>query len=370
MSALFSPLRIGDLELPNRIVVSPMCQYSAHDGVANDWHLQHLMQLAFSGAGLVMIEATAVEARGRITHGCLGLYSDAAEQALGRVLQAARAVAAPGTRFGIQLGHAGRKASVTAPWEGGTPLHETHGAEAPWRCAAPSAQPFTASWPVPEALDEDAIEALVDRYEHAALRAVRLGFEVIELHCAHGYLLHQFQSPLSNLRDDGWGGSPEGRDRLALHIAGRLRERVPSHCVLGARITGTDWNADGLDVNDAVRLTLGLRARGFGYVCVTSGFVEPNRSIPFGPGFQVPLAAEVRRRTGLVTRAVGGISEPAQADAVIASGQADLVALARPFLADPRWAWRAAETLGDPMHYPPPYLRASGLRKPTAPATA
>jgi len=364
MSDLFSPLTLGGLELPNRIVVSPMCQYSAQDGVANDWHLQHLMQLAFSGAGLVMIEATAVEARGRITHGCLGLYSDAAEEALGRVLKAARAVAAPGTRFGIQLGHAGRKGSVTAPWEGGTPLTGAKADEAPWLCVAPSAQAFAASWAVPEALDEAAIEQLVDRYIDAARRAVRLGFEVIELHCAHGYLLHQFQSPLSNLRTDAWGGDAERRDRLALQVATRLREQVPAHCVLGARVTGTDWKPDGLQVDDAVRLTLGLKARGFGYVCVSSGFVEPNRGIPFGPGFQVHLAAEVRQRTGLVTRAVGGISEPAQAEAIIASGQADQVALARPFLADPRWVWRAAETLGEPLYYPPPYLRAAGLRKP------
>lgn len=366
MSALFTPLSIGELHLPNRIVVSPMCQYAARDGMANDWHLQHLMQLAFSGAGLVMVEATAVEARGRITHGCLGLYSDAAEQALGAVLQAAKAVAAPGTRFGIQLGHAGRKGSAEAPWKGGKPLTADDGGAPPWLCAAPSASPFSDAWPLPEALDESAIERLVESYVAAALRAVRLGFDVIELHCAHGYLLHQFQSPLSNRRTDAWGGSPEARDRLALHIARRLHERVPSRCVLGARITGSDWDAHGLTTDDAVRLTLGLKDIGFGYVCVSSGFVVPNARIPFGPGFQLGLAAEVRRRTGLVTRAVGGISEPAQADAVIASGQADQVALARPFLADPRWVWRAAETLGVAPYYPPPYRRAAGLRKPVA----
>jgi 2,4-dienoyl-CoA reductase-like NADH-dependent reductase (Old Yellow Enzyme family) len=364
MTSLFSELAIGNMTLPNRIVISPMCQYAARDGVANDWHLQHLMQLAFSGAGLVMIEATAVEARGRITHGCLGLYSDATEAALGRVLQAARAVAAPGTRFGIQLGHAGRKGSAQVPWEGGRPLIQGEHAGAPWQCAAPSALPFAEGWPEPEALDDSGIERLVESYVDAALRAARLGIEVIELHCAHGYLLHQFLSPLSNRRTDAWGGSPEGRDRLALGIARSLRERMPAPTVLGARITGTDWDSAGLGVEDAVRLAQSLKDIGFGYVCVSSGFVVPNASIPFGPGFQVELAAEVRRRTGLVTRAVGGITDPAQADAIIATGLADQVALARPFLADPRWVWRAAETLGVTTYYPPPYRRAAGMRKP------
>lgn len=363
MTSLFSELAIGELRLPNRIVVSPMCQYLAREGVANDWHLQHLMQLAFSGAGLVMVEATAVEARGRITHGCLGLYSDAAEAALARVLQAARAVAAPGTRFGIQLGHAGRKGSAHVPWEGGGPLLPGGDAGEPWRCAAPSALPFAEGWSEPEALDEADIEELVQAYGDAALRAVRLGFDVIELHCGHGYLLHQFQSPLSNLRTDAWGGSPEARDRLALQVARTLRERVPVRCVLGARITGTDWDAAGLGVDDAVRLAQGLKDIGLGYVCVTSGFVVPHARIPFGPGFQVALAGEVRRRTGLVTRAVGGLAEPAQAESVIATGQADQVALARAFLADPRWVWRAAETLGIAPYYPAPYRRAAGLRK-------
>jgi len=363
-SHLFSALAMGGMHFPNRIVVSPMCQYSARDGVANDWHLQHLMQLAMSGAGLVMVEATAVEARGRITHGCLGLYSDAAEAALSRVLQAARAVAAPGTRFGIQLGHAGRKGSAQVPWEGGGPLKAGGDGGAPWRCVAPSALPFAPDWHTPEALDEAGIEGLVEAYVDAARRAVRLGFDVIELHCAHGYLLHQFQSPLSNRRDDAWGGDAAGRDRLALHIARRLHEQVPGSRVLGARITGTDWAEGGLGVDDAVRLAQGLKDIGFGYVCVSSGFVVRGERIPFGPGFQVGLAAQVRRRSGIATRAVGGISEPAQAAAIVASGQADQVALARPFLADPRWVWRAAETLGITPYYPPPYRRAAGLRKP------
>ena len=370
MSILFSELTIGGMLFSNRIVVSPMCQYSARHGVANDWHLQHLMQLAFSGAGLVMVEATAVEARGRITHGCLGLYSDAAEAALARVLMAARAVAAPGTRFGIQLGHAGRKGSAHVPWEGGGPLQPGDDSAAPWLCAAPSALPFAPEWDTPEALDDAGIERLSDAYVDAAKRAVRLGFDVIELHCAHGYLLHQFQSPLANRRDDAWGGDAAGRDRLPLHIARRLREHVPGSHVLGARITGTDWAEGGLGPDDAVRLALSLKDIGFGYACVSSGFVVRGERIPFGPGFQVGLAAEVRRRSGIATRAVGGISEPVQAAEIVALGQADQVALARPFLADPRWVWRAAETLGVTPYYPPPYRRSSGLRKPAVAASA
>jgi len=366
MSPLFEALRIGDVHFPNRIVVSPMCQYSAIDGMANTWHLQHLMQLAMSGAGLVMVEATAVEARGRITQGCLGLYSDEAEAALGRVLDAARAVSAPGTRFGIQLGHAGRKGSAHAPWEGGGPLRPTTSQALPWQCAAPSAVPFAEGWDTPQALDEAGIDRLVETYVDAARRAVRLGFDVIELHCAHGYLLHQFQSPLSNRRSDAWGADQAGRDRLALRIAQRLRGLAPAGRVLGARITGTDWDAGGLGIDDAVRLAQSLQDIGFGYVCVSSGFVVPGARIPFGPGFQVGLAHEVRKRTGIVTRAVGGIVELAQAAAIIAQGQADQVALARPFLADPRWVWRAAETLGVEPFYPPPYRRAAGLRKPPA----
>ncbi len=363
MSPLFKELNISHLNFVNRIVVSPMCQYSGINGMANQWHLQHLTQLAMSGAGLVMVESTAVEERGRITHGCLGLYSDECEAALGQVMNAARAVAAPGTRFGIQLGHAGRKGSAQLPWEGAGQLRsDDHGA-GPWRCCAPSALSFSDSWEVPEVLDEPGIDRLVDAYVRAAQRAVRLGFEVIELHCGHGYLLHQFQSPLSNKRTDVWGDGPEGRDRLILCIAQRLRSEIPASCVLGARITGTDWVEGGLGIDDAVRLTRGLKEIGFGYVCVTSGFVVPGAPIPFGPGFQVELAHEVRKRTGIVTRAVGGISEPAQASNIIALGQADQVALARPFLADPRWVWRAAESLGSKPYYPPPYLRAAGLRK-------
>lgn len=361
-AGLFDALAIGPLEFANRVVVSPMCQYSARNGQATEWHLQHLMQLALSGAGLVMVEATAVEPAGRITHGCLRLDDDETEQALARVLHAARAVAAPGTRFGIQLGHAGRKGSTQRPWEGRGPL-AVGGVEPAWTCFAPSALAFDSAWPAPEALDEAGIARVIEAHVAAAARAVRLGFDVIELHAGHGYLLHQFQSPLTNHRRDRWGGSPQARDRLVLAIAQRLREVVPADRLLGARITGTDWDPAGLTIDDAVRLAGGLRDCGFGYACVTSGFVVPGARIPFGPGFQVHLASEVRRRAGMPTRAVGGITQPRQADGIVAAGNADQVALARAFLADPRWVWRAAETLGHVPWYPPPYQRAAGLRR-------
>lgn len=282
MSALFSALQIGALELPNRIVVSPMCQYSAREGQANEWHMQHLMQLALSGAGLVMVEATAVEPRGRISHGCLGLYSDATGAALARVLAAARAVAAPHARLGIQLAHAGRKGSADAPWLGDRPLAPQAGA---WRCVAPSATPFAEGWPTPQALDEEGIAGVIEAFGAAARRAARLGFDVVELHAGHGYLLHQFQSPLANARTDAWGGTAAARQRLALAVARRMREALPAGCVLGARITGTDWLPGGLDIEDAVSLAGQLRQAGVDYVCVTSGFVVRGARIPFGPGY-------------------------------------------------------------------------------------
>lgn len=360
MSILFSPHTIGGLEFSNRIVVSPMCQYSAHEGQANDWHLQHLMQLALSGAGLVMLEATAVEPRGRITHGCLGLYSDETEAALGRALMAARAVAGPGTRFGIQLAHAGRKGSADKPWHGGQPLSAR---QAPWTCVSASPVAYADGWPVPAPLDESGIASIADDFTAAARRAARLGFDVIELHAGHGYLLHQFQSPLVNLRSDAWGGSAIGRHRLIVDIADRVRAALPAAHVLGARITGTDWAPGGLTVDDAVLLATQLREAGVGYACVTSGFAIKGPRIPFGPGYQVAMAEAVKRRSGLSTRAVGGIMEPRQAEDIVAQGRADQVAIGRAFLADPRWPWRAAETLGQSTYYAPQYRRAAGLRQ-------
>jgi 2,4-dienoyl-CoA reductase-like NADH-dependent reductase (Old Yellow Enzyme family) len=353
---LFSPLQVGPVTLTNRIAVSPMCQYSADDGSATDWHLQHLMQLAMSGAGLVMVEATAVERIGRITPGCLGLYSDANEAALARVLAAARKVAPEGTRFGIQIGHAGRKGSSQRPWEGGRPLSEPEGA---WQTVAPSAIPFVPGGPAPAALDEAGLARLLGAFRRAAERAVSLGFDAIELHAAHGYLLEEFLTPLANRRGDAYGGSPEGRMRFPLEVARAVRAAVPARTALGARLNGTDWADGGVTPDDAVALSARLKAAGIDYVCLSGGGAVPQMKVPLTPGYQVPMAAKVRAETGIVTRAVGLIVEPAQAEAIVASGQADFVALARAFLDNPRWVWHAAERLGAKIPYPPQYARAA-----------
>ena len=355
MSALFSPLALGPITLPNRIVVAPMCQYSADDGCASDWHLQHWMTLAMSGAALVVVEATGVERRGRITHGCLGLYSDANERAIARALAAARAVALPGTRFGIQLAHAGRKASAQRPWEGGRSLGPD---QDPWPTVAPSAVPFDAGWHTPEALDEAGLERVKTAFVAAARRAVRLGFDAIELHMAHGYLLHSFLSPLSNKRDDRWGGDAERRRAFPLAVATAVREVVPAGIALGARVSASEWVEGGFEVGEAAVLAAELKALGFDFICASSGGNAAHARIPVGPGYQVPLAREIRQKSGLVTRAVGMIVDPHQAEEIVARGDADQVALARAVLDDPRWGWHAAEALGAELILPPQYARA------------
>jgi 2,4-dienoyl-CoA reductase-like NADH-dependent reductase (Old Yellow Enzyme family) len=360
---LFSPLQLGALTLPNRIAVSPMCQYSADDGTASDWHLQHLMQLAITGAGLVMLEATAVERVGRITHQCLGLYSDENEAGIARVLAAARRVAPAGTRFGIQIGHAGRKGACHVPWKGGKPLGPD---ENPWQTVAPSAIAFAEGGPPPAALDEAGMARVLAAFRQASERAVRLGLDVIELHNAHGYLLHEFVSPLSNKRTDGYGGTRENRMRFPLEVARAVRAAVPATVALGARITGTDWAEGGLGPDDSVAQAAALKAAGFDYVCVSGGGAVPQMKIPLGPGYQVPVAAKVRAETGIVTRAVGLIVEPTQAEAIVTSGQADFIAMARAFLDNPRWVWHAAERLGAKVSVPPQYARTSAAVWPGA----
>jgi len=355
MSALFTPVALGPLTAPNRIAISPMCQYSAVAGMPTEWHLQNAMTLAMSGAGLVMIEATAVEARGRITHGCLGIYSDAHQAAIARIIAAARGVAPAGTLFGIQLGHAGRKGSAQRPWEGGKPLAAT---EHPWTTVAPSAVAFGDGWPAPEELSAAGMDGVREAFVAAARRAVEAGFDAIELHGAHGYLLHQFLSALSNRRQDGVGG-PAGRPAFPLAVARAVREAVPSSCVLGARITGTDWVDGGLTVEDAIAFAGALERAGYDYVCVTSGGIVPTARIPVGPGYQVPLAEAVKRATGIKVRAVGMIADAAQAEAVIAEHRADMVAIARAAIDDPRWPWHAAARLGAEIVRPPPYARAA-----------
>ena len=352
---LFTPLTIGPVTAPNRIAVAPMCQYTADDGSMTDWHLQHVMNLAMSGAGLVMVEATGVERRARITHGCVGLYSDANERAMARVLAASRAVALPGTLFGIQLGHAGRKASAQRPWEGGGSLH---GEQDPWATVSASNLPFGPNWHTPEALDDAGIERTVAAFVQAAKRSVRLGYEVIELHMTHGYLVHQFLSPLSNRRTDKWGGSLENRMAFALHLMDAVKAAIPSTVALGVRIAGSDWIDGGVTIDDAIHLTAALKAKGAAYACVSSGGLDPAARIKVGPGYQVDFADAIKKKTGIVTRAVGMIVSPEQAEQILAEGKADQIALARAFLDNPRWGWHAADALGVDLPRPPQYDRA------------
>jgi 2,4-dienoyl-CoA reductase-like NADH-dependent reductase (Old Yellow Enzyme family) len=356
MSALFSPIEIGGLVLPNRIAVAPMCQYSADDGSATDWHLQHWMMLAMSGAGMITVEATAVERHGRISHGDLGLYSPSNEAAAKRCLDAAKRVATPGAAFGLQLGHAGRKASVHRPWDGGGPLGPT---DDPWQVVAPSAIAFAPNWPTPAALDEAGIARIIERFAAAAQRADRAGFDFIEVHGAHGYLIHEFLSPISNNRTDQWGGSLENRMRLIVEITRAVRAAVPARIMVGARLSATEWTDGGFTLDEAVAVSRALKAAGAAYICASSGGNVAAAKIPVGPLYQVPFAETIRRDAGIATRAVGLIDSPFDAEAIIAEGRADLVALARPILADPRWPWRAAAALGQPFTPADQYARAA-----------
>jgi 2,4-dienoyl-CoA reductase-like NADH-dependent reductase (Old Yellow Enzyme family) len=355
---LFQPIELGGLRFPNRIAVAPMCQYSAADGSATDWHMQHWMTLAMSGAGMVTIEATAVERRGRITHGCLGIYSDENEAAARRALEAARRVAPESTRFGIQLAHAGRKASVRVPWEGGAPLKPGEDA---WATVAPSAIPFDAGWHVPEALDEEGIARTVESFAAAAKRARRAGFDFVELHGAHGYLIHEFLSPLSNRRDDGYGGPLGNRMRLLMEVARAVRAALPAEMPVGARLSATEWVEGGFSTDEAVEAARALRKIGVAYICCSSGGNWAKAQVPMAPGYQVPFAERIRREAGIPTRAVGLIDDPHQAEAIVAEGRADLVAFARAILADPRWPWRAAAALGARFVTPPQYARCAPL---------
>jgi len=350
---LFTPIDLGGVTLANRIVVSPMCQYSAADGAMSDWHLVHLGSLAVSRAGLAIIEATGVTREGRISHGCTGLYSDLNEAAMKRAVDVYRGITkAP---IGVQLAHAGRKGSAHVPWQGGKALGP---GESPWQTVAPSAVAFAEDWHTPRALAADDIRGLADAFVAAAGRALRIGLDLIELHSAHGYLLHQFLSPLSNQRTDRYGGSLENRMRAPLEIAGALREAWPKDRALGARITASDWAPGGFEAQDAAAYAKALKGIGFDYVCVSSGGAVAHQKIKVVPGYQVHLAGQVRRASGLPTMAVGMIVEAQQAEDILQSGQADMVALARAMLDDPRWVWHAAERFGVKLDYPPQYRRA------------
>ena len=352
-AALFQPITIAGMEFANRIVVSPMCQYSAENGAATDWHMIHLGQLALSGAALLMLEATAVEPQGRIAPGDLGLWDDATEAALARVLKACRRYGSG--RIGIQLAHAGRKGSAQAPWDGGKALGAGEGA---WETIAPSALPFGPGWPAPRAFAAADFQRVKDGFAAAARRALRLDIDVVELHAAHGYLLHEFLSAVSNRRDDAYGGSLENRMRFPLEVFEAVRQVWPKDRPLGARITGSDWIDGGVTTDEAVAFAQELKRRGCDFVDVTSGGIAPDARIKLGPGYQVPFASAVRRVTGLPTWGVGLITSPRQANEIITVGDADMIELARGFLDNPRWVWHAAAELGVDLTYPPQYRRA------------
>ena len=357
MPRLFEPITLRGLTLPNRIMVSPMCQYSAIEGSATDWHLAHLGSLALSGAGLLCLEATSVTAEGRITPGDLGLYSDDNEHALRRVVGTIRA-AAP-IKLAIQLGHAGRKASSHAPWDGGTLVPIGQGG---WQPVAPSAVPHADGEPAPRAFPPDELPRLREAFAAAARRAARLGFDAIELHCAHGYLLHQFLSPVSNRRDDAYGGSLSNRMRFPLEAFDAVRAAFPADRPVGVRVSATDWLdgvvAESWTVESTVEFGRALKARGCDWLDISSGGISPRQRIAPGPGYQVPFAEIVRTETGLPTIAVGLITEPRQAEAILEAGRADMVALARAFLYDPRWPWHAAAALGGQVDGPRQYWRS------------
>ncbi len=353
MTALFSPFTLRGVTLPNRIVISPMCQYSAERGEATDWHMIHLGHLALSGAGLLCIEATAVEPDGRITHGDLGLWDDVTEAALKPVLAAIRKHSP--IRVAMQLSHAGRKASSAAPWEGGQLVPVADGG---WLPHGPSAVPHKDGETPPLALDAAGLNRIREAFAASARRAARLGIDAIEVHAAHGYLLHQFLSPLANRRTDEYGGSRENLMRFPLEIFEIVRAAFPEDRPVGVRVSATDWVEGGWELDDTIAFAHELKRRGCDWIDVSSGGVSPLQKIPLSPGYQVPFAQAVKRAVGMPTIAVGLINEPAHANRLIEADDADLVAMARAMLYDPRWPWHAAAELGAQVTAPPQYWRS------------
>ncbi len=353
MSTLFSPIQLRDLKLSNRIMVAPMCQYSAVDGSATDWHFTHINSLALSGAAMFCIEATGVEAIGRITPGCLGLYSDANEAALKPIVASVRKHSK--AAIAMQLAHAGRKASSHTPWDGGQLIPIAEGG---WLPEAPSALPHKEGEAPPLALDAAGLKRIVDAFVASAKRAERLGLDALEVHSAHGYLLHQFLSPISNQRTDQYGGSLKNRIRFPLEVFDAVRATFPQNKPVGLRVSATDWVEGGWDIQQTIEFAKELKKRHVDWIDVSSGGVSPLQKIPLGPGYQVPLAQAVKEATGVVTMAVGLITEAKQAEEIVASGKADMVALARGMLYDPRWGWHAAAELGGEVAAPPQYWRS------------
>ena len=353
MSTLFSPIQLRDLKLSNRIMVAPMCQYSAVDGSATDWHFTHINSLALSGAAMFCIEATGVEAIGRITPDCLGLYSDANEAALKPIIASVRKHSK--AAIAMQLAHAGRKASSHTPWDGGQLIPIAEGG---WLPEGPSALPHKAEEVPPLALDAAGLKRIVDAFVASAKRAERLGLDALEVHSAHGYLLHQFLSPISNQRADQYGGSLQNRIRFPLEVFEAVRATFPQNKPVGIRVSATDWVEGGWDVHQTIEYAKELKKRHVDWIDVSSGGVSPLQKIPLGPGYQVPLAQAVKEATGVVTMAVGLITEARQAEEIVASGKADMVALARGMLYDPRWGWHAAAELGGEVTAPPQYWRS------------
>jgi 2,4-dienoyl-CoA reductase-like NADH-dependent reductase (Old Yellow Enzyme family) len=352
-SSLFSPIQLRGVTLRNRVIVSPMCEYSSRDGLANDWHAVHLGSRAVGGAGAVLTEASAVTADGRISSEDLGIYSDDHVEPLARIF---RFVEDQGSVPGMQLAHAGRKASTAPPFKGGAPVSPADGGWEPiW---APSAIPFREGWQVPRAMRVADIDEVVHAFAAAARRLLAAGGRIAEVHAAHGYLLHEFLSPLSNHRDDQYGGSFENRTRIVRDVVEAIRRVWPERLPLWVRISATDWTDGGWAIEDSIALAAQLKDRGVDLIDCSSGGNVPAATIPIGPGYQVPFAERIRRETGIMTGAVGLITEPVQAEQIVKSGQADVVLLARQLLRDPYWPIHAARTLGDPAPVPLQYLRA------------
>lgn len=349
---LFDPLKIRDVVLRNRIAVSPMCQYSSEDGLANDWHFVHLGTRAVGGAALVMTEATAVEARGRISPSDLGIWKDAHVEPLARIT---RFIKEQGAVPAIQLAHAGRKASTAAPWKGGGMVNEEAGG---WTPIAPSDRPFAANYPSPRAMTSAEIAEVAGSFAHAAVRALAAGFEVVEIHAAHGYLLHEFLSPLSNFRTDEYGGALENRMRFVREVVHEVRKAWPERLPLFVRISATDWSESGWDLEQSIELAHMLRAEGTDLLDCSSGGNVADARVPAGPGYQTPFSERIRREAKIATSTVGFISAPQQADHILRTGQADLVALARALLREPYWPLRAAAELKVETSWPNQYLRA------------